>query len=119
MNAVYYDGTNSSEEFIFIVDFAGTNITEDKYNNKLLIEIRNGDEESMFTVLGIEHSQLTYNLYHDKDSVINTTITPSDNPLYIGYPDIFELNVNYHNESLNGNAVIDTQYFNSKLGVQI
>ena len=119
MNNVYYDGKDSSEEFIFIVDFSGTNIAEDKLNNKLLIEIRDRNEESMFTVLGIEHLQLTYSLYHDKDSVINTTIKASNNPLYIGYSDIFELNVDYHNESLNGNIVVDTQYFNSKLGVQI
>ena len=119
MNSIYYDGTNSSEEFIFIVDLSSTNITEDKLNNKLLIEIRDKNEQSIITVLGIQHSQLTYNLYHDKDSVINTTITPSDNPLYIGYSDIFELDVDYHNESLNGNVVEDTQYFNSKLGVQI
>ena len=119
MNNIYYDGTNSSEEFIFIVDFSNANITEDKLNNKLLIEIRDRNEESMITVLGIEHSQLTYNLYYDKDSIINTTINVSNNPLYIGYDDIFELNVDYHNESLNGNVVVDTQYFNSKLGVQI
>ena len=119
MNAIYYDGTNSSEEFIFIVDLSNTNISEDKLNNKLLIEIRDKNEQSIITVLGIQHSQLTYNLYHDKDSVINTTITPSNNPLYIGYSDIFDLNVDYHNESLNGNIVEDTQYFNSKLGVQI
>ena len=119
MNSVYYDGHDSSEEFIFIVDFQDTNITSDKLNNKLLIEIRNADEESMITVLGIEHNQLTYNLYYGRDSNININVDPSDNPLYVGYNDIFDLKIDYQNDSLDNTAVIDTQYFNSKLGVQI
>ena len=119
MNSIYYDGTSSSEEFIFIVDFSDTNITSDQLNNKLLIEIRDANEESMITVLGIEHNQLTYNLYSGRDSHININATPSDNPLYIGYNDIFDLSINYQNDSLDNVAVVDTQYFNSKLGVQI
>ena len=119
MNSIYYDGTDSAEEFIFILDFSDTEITSDQLNNKLLIEIRDSNEESMITVLGIEHNQLTYNLYHNRDSRINVNVTPSDNPLYIGYSDIFDLSINYQNDSLDNIGVIDTQYFNSKLGVQI
>ena len=119
MNNNYYDGTNSSEEFIFIVDFSDTNITSDKLSNKLLIEIRDENDESIITVLGIEHGQLTYNLYHDRDSDININVTPSDNPLYIGYTDIFDVSIDYQNQNLDNIGVIDTQYFNSKLGIQI
>jgi hypothetical protein len=119
MNSIYYDGTDSSEEFIFILDFSDTDINSDQLNNKLLIEIRDSNEESMITVLGIEHNQLTYNLYHDRESHINVNVTPSDNPLYIGYSDIFDLSIDYQNNSLDNIGVIDTQYFNSKLGVQI
>ena len=118
-NALYYDGTNSSEEFIFIVDFSDTTISEDHMENSLLLEMRDADDESIINVLGIQHSQLTYNLYYGKDSTIDETVTASDNPLYIGYNDIFEVNIDYQNSSLSGTVITDTQHFDSKLGVQI
>ena len=118
-NLIYYDGDSSSEEFIFIVDFSDTNITEDKLGNQFLIEIRDANDEGIISVLGVQHSQLTYNLYADKDSTIDETVTASTNPLYIGYNDIFEVNVDYQSSSLSGTAITDTQYFDSKLGVQI
>ena len=118
-NAIYYDGTNSSEEFIFIVDFSDTNIQSDQLENKLLIEIRDANDEGIITVLGIQHDQLTYNLYSGKDSIINETVVASANPLYIGYNDTFEVSIDYQNSNLSGVAITDTQYFDSKLGVQI
>ena len=119
MNALYYDGRDSTEEFIFIVDFSGTDLNTDKIGNKLLIEMRNSDNESVFTVLGIEHNQLTYNLYNNKESKLDINVTPSDNPLYVGYNDIFDVSVDYFNSSLEGQAIIDTQYFDDKMGVEI
>ena len=118
-NLIYYDGDSSSEEFIFIVDFSDTNISEDKLNNQFLIEIRDANDEGIISVLGVQHSQLTYNLYADKDSTIDETVTASTNPLYIGYNDIFEVDIDYQSSSLSGTAITDTQYFDSKLGVQI
>ena len=119
MNALYYDGTDSSEEFIFIVDFGDTTIPNDQLDNLLLLEIRDANEEAIITVLGIQHSQLTYNLYANKDAVITPTITPSANPLYIGHDDIFETTISYQTSSLGGVTIIDTQHFDSKLGAQI
>ena len=119
MNAIYYDGNDSSEEFIFIVDFADTNITQDRLGNTLLIEIRGPQEESIVTVLGIQHSQLTYNLYNNCDSIIDISATESLDPLYIGYSDIFDVSVSYQNSSISGVMVTDTQYFDSKLGLQV
>lgn len=118
-NAIYYDGTDSSEEFIFIVDFSDTEINSDQLGKTLLIEIRDSNEESIITVLGIQHSQLTYNLYANSDSTIQMSATPSDNPLYIGYSDTFEVSVGYQSSTLSGITITDTQYFDSKLGAQI
>ena len=118
-NSIYYDGTNSIEEFIFIVDFGDTNITQNQLNNKLLIELRDNNNETILSVLGIQHSQLTYSLYANSDAEINVNITPSDNPLYIGYSDIFDMVIGYESTSLNGVTITDTQYFDSKLGVQV
>lgn len=118
-NSIYYDGTSSSEEFIFIVDFSETEIVGDKLNKTLLIEIRDSNEESIISVLGIQHAQLTYNLYANMDSQINITSEPNLNPLYIGYNDIFDVSIDYQSSTLSGNTIIDTQYFDSKLGAQI
>ena len=118
-NALYYDGTNSSEEFVFIVDFSDTNISNDELENQLLIEIRDANDEAMVTVLGIQHAQLTYNLYDGRDSTIQESVVATTNPLYIGYNDTFEVSIDYQNSALSGVTITDTQYFDSKLGVQI
>ncbi len=118
-NALYYDGTDSSEEFVFIVDFGDTQINQNQLGNTLLIEMRDANEETIITVLGIQHSQLTYNLYANSDSQLDVTITPSDNPLYIGYDDIFDAVIGYESTTLNGVSITDTQYFDNKLGAQI
>jgi len=118
-NAIYYNGADSNEEFIFIVDFIDAGIDSDQLNNTLLIEMRDSDEESIITVLGIEHAQLTYNLYSGLDSVIDINVNESLNPLYIGYNDIFNAVINYQNSAISGMGVIDTQYFEQKLGLQI
>lgn len=118
-NSIYFDGINSSEEFIFIVDFSDANIQDTHLNNQLLIEIRDSDNEAIVSVLGIQHEQLTYNLYSGKDSIIDETVSESANPLYIGYNDIFEVSVDYQNSTLSGITITDTQYFDSMLGVQI
>lgn len=119
MNNIYYDGTDSNEEFIFIVDFSDTEISGDKLDNTLFIEIRDSNNEAIIGVLGQQRAQLTYNLYSNCDSTINMNIIESLNPLYIGYSDIFDVLVDYQNSSISGVKVIDTQYFDSKLGLQI
>jgi len=116
MNGIYYDGVNSSEEFIFIVDFSDTQINGNHLGNTLLIEMRDSQDESIMTVLGIQHSQLTYNLYSGYDSQISLSATESANPLYVGYNDIFDVLVNYQSSTAGGILITDTQYFNSKLG---
>ena len=119
MNAIYYNGTDSSEEFIFIVDYSDTTMNSNQLNNTLLIELRDSNDETMVTVLGIQHSQLTYNLYANMDSTIDLTVEESDNPLYIGYSDIFDVSVDFQSSVLSDVQITDTQYFDSKMGVQI
>ncbi len=119
MNAIYYNGTHSEEEFIFIVDFSDSGFTSNQLGNTLLMELRDSNEETIITVLGIQHSQLTYNLYYGLDSQIQLTATPDLNPLYIGYNDEIDVLVNYTNSTLSGVTITDTQYFDSRLGVQI
>ena len=118
-NAIYYNGTDSNEEFIFIVDFGDTTITSNQLGNTLMIEMRNANEDSIFSVMGQQHAQLVYNLYYGLDSTIDVTIDEDTNPLYIGYNDTFEMSIDYSASTLSGVTITDTQYFDNKLGVQI
>ena len=119
MNGIYYNGTDSNEEFIFIVDYADTSIENTQLNNSLTIEMRDEDDETKFGVLGVQRADLTYNLYANSDAMIDMSITESVNPLYIGYSDVFDVLINYQGTSVSGAAVTDTQYFDSKLGLQV
>ena len=119
MNSIYYNGTDSNEEFIFIVDYADTSIENTQLNNSLTIEMRDEDDETKFGVLGVQRADLTYNLYANSDAMIDMSITESVNPLYIGYSDVFDVLINYQGSSVSGAAVTDTQYFDSKLGLQV
>lgn len=71
-NMKYYnESTNTAEEeFIFMVDFKDTVISEDVLNKTLLIELRNSDEQTLIGVLGIEQQTLKYNIYTESDAYI-------------------------------------------------
>ena len=51
-NAAYYNSSPEycEEEFIFIIDFADTNISTDYLNNKLLLEMRNASDATIYSV---------------------------------------------------------------------
>ena len=80
MNKVYYNNNNSDEEFIFIVDFSSAGISSDILNNSLLVELRDNDDQTIYSVLGIEHEQMRYNLYSNRDSIINVEASINKNP---------------------------------------
>ena len=119
MNSVYYNNGNSDEEFIFIVDFVSANISGDVLDNSLLVEIRNTDDQTIYSVLGIEHEQMHYNLYSNHDSVINISANINKNPLYVGNNAIINLTTDYQNLSIGSDVIYDTKYFDSKLGLKI
>ena len=119
MNSIYYNGTDSNEEFIFIVDYADTSIENTQLNNSLMLEMRDSADETKFGVLGIQRNDLVYNLYANSDSMIDLSVTESVNPLYIGYSDVFDVLIDYQGTSVSGSAVTDTQFFDSKLGLQV
>lgn len=119
MNQIYYDGQDSSEEFIVILDFGDTNISSTQLGNSLLIEMQDQNDESVISFLGIERSRMVYNLYEGSDSILSVDAQITDNPLYIGHTDIFEVQVSYINDSISNIGIVDTQYFDSKLGLQV
>lgn len=119
MNKVYYNNNNSDEEFIFIVDFSSAGISSDVLNNSLLVELRDNDDQTIYSVLGIEHEQMRYNLYSNHDSIINVEASINKNPLYVGNNAIINLSTNYQNLAIGSDMIYDTKYFDSKLGLKI
>lgn len=121
MNNVYYNQEQniSSEEFIFIIDFGDTNINYNMLNTSLLIEMHDINNETIISVLGIEHASMVYNLYHDKDAVIKLEGTLSTNKIYNGEVELLDLTTTYTQAKVGANTIFDTKYFDSKLGIKI
>ena len=117
----YYDSTTGmvQEEFIFIVNFEDTNITGNKLGNILLLELRNANDATLVSVLGIQHASLTYNLYDNSDAILDISGSLGSNTVYIG--DLASLNLtgNFTQPIVNSLPVVDTSHFNKKPGVKI
>ena len=58
------------ENYIFHVNFAESNLTEDIHNNSLLMELRDSESETLVGVLGIQRDSMVYSVYKDKDATI-------------------------------------------------
>lgn len=117
----YYDEDIGiiQEEFIFIVDFGDTNIEGDQVGNSLLIELRNDDDQTLISVLGIQHANLTYNLYDNQEATIDVNGTLSSSQIYIGDQVNLDVTTNFLQSSVSGANVMDTTYFDKRLGIYI
>ena len=118
-NSTYYQNNTAEEEFIFMVDFKDTNIETDILNKSLLIELRNNDNQTLTSVLGIEQSTLIYNLYHGKDARIELSGSLSETTIYLGKNTNLTLDTNFLQEKISTNTIFDTNYDEQKLGIKI
>ena len=120
-NAEYYNATQqyANEEFIFIVDFGDTQITTDQLQNKLLLEMRNSSDATIYSVFAPQHDALTYNIYADKDAIIDMDGTISSNKIYNGDSFTADITIDYTQGSVGSTVIYDTHYFDSKLGIKI
>lgn len=118
---LYYDEDLGiiQEEFIFIVDFGDTDIVGNQLSNQLLIELQNGNKQTLISVLGIQHANLTYNLYDNESAVIDIDGKLSESKLDIGDSTNLELTTNFLQPNVNGSTVFDTTFFNKRLGIYI
>lgn len=120
-NEDYYDADkkNSSEEFIFILDFEDTNITSDLLNNHLILELKNAQNETKISILGNQYDMMSYDIYINKDAVIDINGTISKNTIYNG--ETFDLDlITEYTQSKSGSTIInDTKLIDSKLGIKI
>ncbi len=129
-SGVYYDdvakntsycstGNYCNEEYIFIIDFGDTQINADSLNNQLLIEIRDNDDEIIYSVLGPQHQDMVYNIYTNKDAIIDMDGTLDRNKIYNGETVIADMTIDYTQSTVGSTTIYDTHYFDSKLGMKI
>ena len=121
MNAIYYNSSQeyANEEFIFIVDFGDTTITTDQLQNKLLLEMRNSSDATIYSVFAPQHDNLTYNIYANKDAIIEMDGSISANKIYNGDEFTADITIDYTQGSIGSTVIYDTHYFDSKLGIKI
>ena len=120
-NMKYYnESTNTAEEeFIFMVDFKDTVISEDVLSKTLLIELRNSDEQTLIGVLGIEQQTLKYNIYTESDAYIGLVGNISKNTVYLGNTTNLIIDSSYMEKEKNGVKVKDTTFGEDKVGLMI
>ena len=120
-NAIYYDATNkvAQEEFIVIVDFSESNITSNVIQKSLLIELRNGSNQTIVGVLGLQQSGMQYNLIHGNESVIDVAGTLSTNNIYPGDEVRLNVTTNFVQTTYNGTPIYDTVALDHQLGIKI
>lgn len=121
-NLLYYSSKNKHimEEFIFIFDFKNTDTVGTNLNNSVLLELRNSDDRSLVTVLGIRQNLMFYNKYDSTNVVLKEDVTTDSNYLYYDIANSFSLKtlVDY-DQTDNSEAIINTNYESNSMGLNI
>ena len=117
----YYDSDVGvvNEEFIFIVNFEDTNINENKLNNTLFMELKDNNDNTLISVLGIERDSLTYNMYHDSNAIVDISGNLSNSTVYIGDTVTLNLTGTFTQPMVGSLPIVDTSHFNKKPGVKL
>ena len=120
-NTKYYDSDNqkAEEEFIFIVDLKESNINTDVLRKSLLIELRDQNDNPVIPVLDIEQQKMIYNLYANKDAVINATAELSKKSIYVGNSVDLTVVTDFAQQKIGSTNIIDTNFYDKKLGIKL
>ena len=108
------------EEFIFIFDFKETTTTGTHADNSMLFELRNSEDRTLISVLGIRQSLMNYSLYDSSNAVLKQTVNPSGNYMYYDIP----FNIDYstaigYDQTEGREAIINTNYESSSMGLNV
>ena len=108
------------EEFIFIFDFKETTTTGTHADNSMLFELRNNEDRTLLSVLGIRQSLMKYSLYDSSNAVLNQTVTPSSNYMYydISYNVDYATAIGY-DQTEGRESIINTNYESSSMGLNV
>ncbi len=119
-NLRYYDSVNqvAEEEFIFIIDLKDTTLNTDVIRQSLLFELRKANGHSI-PVLDVEQQRMFYNLYNNKDSIINLSASLSNTNVYIGKTTTLTVITDFAQQEVNDTKIIDTNFYDQKLGIKI
>jgi hypothetical protein len=127
MNTHYYHDNGeyeypyADEEFIFIVDFANTHMTENIIDASLILEMRTEDDQTKYTVVPSEYNSMVYSVYANTDASIVTTSSFTKDTVYVGESTELDLHSVYQSRQIEGTdkRIIDTQFLDYKLGAKI
>lgn len=120
-NDIYYNSSTGqvSEEFVVITDFGESNIQSNKNDETLLIELRGSQNQTKMTVLGIQHADLTYNLYANNSATIDLDQSLSKTEIYMGEKVNIDLNMDFVQSVINSRVVQDTTFYGKRMGIKI
>lgn len=120
-NLLYYNKEQDLiyENFIFHVDFSGTNIQSDILNNTLLMELQDSEKQTLIGVLGIQRDTTKYNVYTNKNSTIDVSATISEDTIYLGNKFNINVTTDFTQPVIQSKSIYDTEYFNKKMGIKI
>ena len=118
-NITYYKDQKAIEEFIFMIDFKDTTIEEDILDKSLLIELRNSDEQTLISVLGIEQATMKYDIYANKEGLLKLSGELNSDTIYRGKELNLTLDTNFIQDKVSTDTIFDTNYNEQKLGIKI
>ena len=122
LNHIYYNDSKkrAMEEFMFIVDFKNTKTTGVHKNNSMLFELRNHEDRTLISVLGIKQEQMKFSTYDSSNIVLGGNTTVKDNYLYSGVSKLFSYStVVGYNMTSSAEAIIDTNYESRAMGLNV
>ena len=121
-NKSYYDEDKkrTMEEFLFIFDFKNTNITGDELNKYMRFELRNQEDRTVVTVLGIRQNLMYFNLYKSSNMVLNQEVTPDNTYIYPGTARhiAYSTAITY-DQTANRESIINTNYESTSMGLNV
>ena len=109
----------AEEEFVFIVDLKDANIEVDVLKKNLLIELRDKNHSPVIPVLDVAQQKMYYNLYVGTNAYINANASLSSDTLYVGSTLDLMVITNFEQQEINKLNIIDTNYYDKKLGVKL
>ena len=107
------------ENYIFHINFADSEITNDIQDNSLLMELRDDEDETLIGVLGIQRDSIKYSVYEGKNATIELLGSIDPETLYLGNTLNLDVNTKFTQVIVDSKTVYDTQYFDQKLGLKI
>lgn len=121
-NLTYYNDTynKAMEEFMFIFDLKETDTTGTHENNNILFELRNAEDRTLVSILGIRQNFMYFNTYDTSNMILDSDVIVPGEYLYQNIVSMFSLatSVDY-DQTDNRESIINTNYESNSMGLNI